>query len=89
MTFEGRTRMHTMNCQGGTRFHYNSDLSVDVSVVVPGIEGQRLSVFIPGADILAFVAEYVRDQRRDQIEDASDAEILGVSVPDVEDTSGD
>jgi len=71
--------MPTHICDSGTRFHYNSDLSGDVLVQVgrAGVTTHH-PVAIPGHDLLAFVAEYVRRRKINQWEDASTAELLGL-----------
>lgn len=65
--------MHTLNAPKGTRFHYNSDLSGNVIVMTP--EGE---FHVPGDDLLAFVADYVREERIARLEQASAAELLGL-----------
>ena len=55
----------------GTHFHSNSDLSGDVIISENGVQYR-----VPGRDLLAFVANYVRDERIAALEHASDEEIL-------------
>ena len=88
--------MHTF-LHGDTRFHYNSDLSGDVYVVNQGARGKE-DAQIPGEALLAFAAHYVRGRRISALEDAgdddmyqqiialqnaSDAEVLGVRQEDM------
>ena len=68
--------MHTFQ-QKNTHFHFNSDLSGDVRIVHQGTTG-REDAHIPGEALLAFLADYVRNRRIRMLEDASDAEVLGL-----------
>jgi len=71
--------MHTYVCDSGTRFQYASDLSGDV-LVQAGRDGVTTHnpVAIPGHDLLAFVAAWVRMHKIARLDDASPAEILGL-----------
>ena len=88
--------MHTF-LHGDTRFHYNSDLSGEVRIVSQGAGGHE-DAQIPGDALLAFTAHYVRNRRISALEDAgdddmyqqilaledaSDAEVLGVRQEDM------
>mgnify|MGYP001581391753 FL=1 len=76
--------MHTFN-YGHTVFHYNSDLSGVIHVVREGsgLRDSREDAYIPGEALLAFAAHYVRNRRISALEDASDAEILGIQKEDL------
>lgn len=65
----------------GTAFTCSSDLSGDVEIMRLDDES-RMS--IPGADLLAFVAEVVRLQKISELETASGSEILGARFPCLE-----
>lgn len=73
--------MHTFS-HDNTTFHYNSDLSGDVHIIHEG--SGREDAYIPGEALLAFVAHHVRNQRISALEDASDAEVLGLRQEDME-----
>ena len=62
---------------GRINFNYNSDLSGDV-IISTALRHNELHV--PGEALLAFMANYVRQQRIGVLEDASNSEILGVRV---------
>lgn len=64
-----------------TSFLFNSDLSGGVDVVHMDTEGGVENITIPGAAIVGFVAELVRRQRINSLEEASDFEVLGLEVP--------
>lgn len=66
--------MHTMCADQGTLFHYNSDLSGDVHVQTQNGD----SLDIPGHDLLCFAAHWVQLQRIRELENASDAALLGI-----------
>ena len=68
--------MHTFT-HGNTTFHYNSDLSGDVHIIHK--RSGREDAYIPGEALLAFIAEYVRRQRISTLEEAGDAEVLGLA----------
>ncbi len=68
-TFEGPSKK--------TRFHYNSDLSGDVSIHVDDENGLR-ALNVPGEDLLAFVADYVRGRKISALEDAEWHEVFGI-----------
>jgi hypothetical protein len=59
---------------GTTEFLHNGDLSGDVSVKLP--DGSWIAV--PGEDLVAFVAQYVKAERMAALEEASVATVLGV-----------
>ena len=67
--------MHAVT-HGNTTFHYNSDLSGDVHIIHK--RSGREDAYIPGEALIAFIAHHVRNQRISALEDASDAEVLGV-----------
>lgn len=63
----------------GTAFIYNSDLSGDVRIRRNNAENTELiTIDVPGEAILAFVANYVREQKIAQLEASTTAEILGL-----------
>jgi hypothetical protein len=64
--------MHTHRTSN-TTFIYNSDLSGDVVIRRGEDETQ-----VPGTDLLAFLAHYVRTEKTSAVEQASDREILGL-----------
>ena len=55
-----------------TTFLYNSDLSGDVTIILDG--GQEFKV--PGEDLLAFFAEWLRDKRTDAVQSMTVEELL-------------
>lgn len=55
-------------------FMYNSDLSGDVEICVDDV-----AFPVPGAALLAFVAEYVRRERIAEIENAEPFNLLGLA----------
>lgn len=60
---------HTFTGDEGTIFHYNSDLSGDVTVYVPWREGNvTAKMQLPAKDILQFVAEQLRDRQIERTE---------------------
>lgn len=61
-----------------TAFTYSSDMSGDVEVML--LE-DKSTMMVPGADLLAFMAEVVRLRRIAELETASDEEILGARFP--------
>lgn len=63
--------MHTLTC-GKTIFNFNADLSGDVDITTP--DGRRFQV--PGGDLVSFVADYVRRQKIEELEQAETLEIL-------------
>lgn len=65
--------MHTFKGPSGTTFNYHSDMSGDV--YVDTAEGH---LKVPGRDLLALVAEYVRLERITVIESMEADELLGV-----------
>lgn len=62
-------------------FKYDSDLSGDVIISKENLADPENPVEFPvsGEAILAFVAEFVRNQRISQLEQASTNEILGIN----------
>lgn len=84
--------MHSFKGPEGTNFNFNSDLSGEAHVNVPlamaetigpfGNEPQRMEVKIPCADLIAFVAQYVRRERAAAIEDMEDEQVLGLPPAD-------
>ena len=66
--------MHTLELPN-TIFHYNSDLSGDVYIVV---KSSATTLNVSGADLIVFVAEYVRNHKVAELEDAPIDKILGV-----------
>ena len=69
---------------GKTSFIGNSDLSGDITIRRNGEE-----IDIPGAQILKFVADHIRDERIRVIEQMTESEILGFSIPYDEDDHDD
>lgn len=67
--------MHTFSGPEGTVFHSNSDLSGDVAIHPRDSLGR---CDIPGADLIAFVANYVRNESIAWLEQAEDKEVLGL-----------
>lgn len=63
--------MHTATC-GKTNFNFNSDLSGDVVIT----NDAGTTIMVPGGDLVAFVAEYVRQQRIAEIENMTALEVL-------------
>ena len=64
-----------------TVFNFNSDLSGDVLIHNPDTElgwDEQTELAIPGEDLLAFIANFVRNARISQLEQCSDSEILGI-----------
>lgn len=59
---------------GITTFIFNSDFSGDVVIR----DGDR-ELNVPVTDLVGFVAEYVRRTKISQLEDASDADVLGIA----------
>ena len=75
--------MHTWQNELGdeprTWINYNSDLSGTAEIHARVKHGPpRPPLCIPMADLLAFVAHVVRDARISQLEDLSDARVLGL-----------
>lgn len=66
--------MHTYTSKGGTVFNFNSDWSGNAKVTAG--DG---TLEIPVKDLVEFVAELVRGERRTLLDEATDLEILGVS----------
>ena len=67
--------MHTYLATGGTLFHYNSDFSGDVNIIITG--GEEI-IKISGRDILELVAYgYIRPKNIAAIEDKNWMELLG------------
>lgn len=70
--------------QGKTAFNYNSDMSGDVQIVnEAGVE-----LWVPGRDLLGFMAEWVAMRRIEAIEQMATHDVLGIAesaVPDVDD----
>lgn len=60
---------------GHFRFHFNSDLSGQVEIQRRST-GESISV--PGHELVAFVASWVRDSRMAIVEGMTTAELLGV-----------
>lgn len=70
--------MHTFKAEDSiahkeTIFHYNGDLSGNVTIIRDGIETQ-----IPGNHLLQFLANYIRGEMIVRLEEASDEAILGI-----------
>lgn len=66
--------MHAFHAPSGTVYSHNSDLSGSVSwSPKPGIWLE-----IPGEDIIALVAQYVRNQKIADLEEVGDSTILGL-----------
>jgi hypothetical protein len=65
--------MHTAELKSA-RFHYNSDLSG--KVIITTVDGD--SIEVDGNDILSFVAEFIRMERIDKIEQLTTDELLGM-----------
>lgn len=59
----------------GTGFLSNSDLSGDVEICV----GEE-TLNVPGEALIAFVADYVRREKIAKLEQADDAELLGLAT---------
>lgn len=67
--------MHTFKGKSCSIFH-NSDLSGNVKIVT-GVYGEN-SLEVLGEDLLDFVANFVRDKRISDLEQASTDDILGI-----------
>jgi hypothetical protein len=73
--------MHTMTptpaaCDGhDVRFHHNQDLSGDVIIVVG-----KQELRVPGAALLEFIADHVRNRRISELEQMDAGEVLGTIV---------
>lgn len=65
--------MHTTTC-GETTFSHHGDYSGPVTIRVQN----GASLDVPGGDLIAFVAEYVRAVKIAELESARALEILGV-----------
>jgi hypothetical protein len=77
--FNGDFSMHTfVHEPTGMRFHHNPDLSGDILVTQPDWPNGYTMV-IPGDALLAFVAEFLRNERARQLDNMTHAEILGIS----------
>jgi hypothetical protein len=63
--------MHQIKTNSGTRFFYNHDLSGEI--IIEPSEGK-----VSGGDLLEFVAEYIRQQRIRELENASVMSLLGL-----------
>ena len=74
---------HTFEAFSGfTRIHYNSDLSGRVTIVQQGQDGKPIrEVEIPGADLLAFVAHHVRNNKITALHKQTNEAILGLDKP--------
>ncbi len=74
--------MHSFQGSLGTSFAYNSDLSGDVlitGVETTAIRRVKQSVLtIPGYDLLEFVAEFIREQKIEKIEQMTVNELIGI-----------
>jgi len=68
---------HTFFAKDGTRFHHNSDLSGDVTVV-PASEKGAPSLDVSGDALVEFVANFVRQERINELEDESPYVTLGI-----------
>lgn len=66
--------MHSFTTKNGTRFHHNGDYSGDVIIDARGFS----DITLPCVDLLEFTANYVRQKRISQLENASLEEILNV-----------
>jgi hypothetical protein len=64
--------MHSKDVDGVT-FHHNGGYLGEVKIVVGN---QSLSV--PFSAMLSLVADFLRDRKRNEVEDLSDEEILGI-----------
>lgn len=67
--------MHTHNLSGWT-MNYNSDFS---GTVFLSCEAENVRIEVPFEVLAGFVAEAVRANRRNVLEDASPGELLGLS----------
>lgn len=65
--------MHTTEAHG-VAFIHHGDYSGEVRIVAP--DGQELEV--PADALISFVAEFVRDKKMTQLEDASERELFGL-----------
>lgn len=75
--------MHTFTGEKAT-FHFSSDMSGDVQIVIR--RGQDFdSLHVPGVDLIAFVAEYVRSQMISAVEQMSVHEVLGIPEKEIVD----
>jgi hypothetical protein len=63
-------------CVDDVSFVYNSDLSGNVTITD---NVTRKSLDVRGDQLLAFLADYVRRQRIESLEQMSDAEVLGLT----------
>lgn len=66
--------MRTFSGKRGTQIHHHGDYSGEARISIAG--GPEIQV--PCADLLDFVAEYVRDARIAAAESAKTADLLGV-----------
>lgn len=64
--------MKAYKTEGGTIFHHAADLSESVLIVA----ADGTEVYIPGVDILEFVANYVRGHMIETLKNSSPDEIL-------------
>jgi len=68
--------MHTFKGSQRTVFHYNSDMSGDVTVIDKNDTNKEFK--IPALDILEFVAEFVRNQHIAKFEQMDVHELLNL-----------
>ena len=66
--------MHLFQGEKDTNFHYNSDLSGDVIIISGGEE-----ITIAGSDILGLIAEFIREQEIEKIEQMTVNELIGIN----------
>lgn len=71
--------------QGKTAFNYSSDMSGDVQIM----NEAGMELWVPGRDLLGFVAEWVAGQRISAIEQMAVHELLGIAESDIPDIDED
>jgi len=72
--------MHTFK-RGGVRIHHNGDFSGD-AIVSADASPQNIEITLPCSVLLAFAAHAVRCKKIEVLENASDAQLLGIELPD-------
>jgi len=77
--------MHSHSTKNKTIFHFNSDGSGDVSIVVPkegATDGYDKNSFdeiqVPFEDVIEFMAHFVRYEKINELEEMDDKDVLGI-----------
>lgn len=68
--------MRSCTTEDGTTFHHNGDYSGDIIIQRPGFG----EITVPFKGILQLVANYIRQERISQLEQAEPKELLNVSL---------